>query len=230
MTMLALSTLACGTFFDNGDNVDIPDVPEVPTFEIPGVSDLLNNDVLFSDDFSSDWWGTGTDTDSSVEYSDEALQFIVYTDNYFVWSTPNDKTYENIHLEVTVINNEASSDTAFGFMCNVQYPIDENHYYFAVTPAGDYAIAKAALAQTDVFLTNYDEWGSSDRIPTAADSYRLGADCGNGKLTLYVDGQEIASVEDTTYTSGSVALYTWSGEETNSTDVSFDDFVITKLP
>ena len=37
-----------------------------------------------------DNWGTGTDADSSIEYADGGLRMKVFTDNYFVWSTPND--------------------------------------------------------------------------------------------------------------------------------------------
>ena len=58
----------------------------------------------------------------------------------------------------------------------------------------------------------------------------MGADCGKGTLTLYVDGQQIASVSDLSYTGGGVALFTWSAEEATTTDVSFDDFVMTELP
>jgi hypothetical protein len=46
-------------------------------------------------------------------------------------------------------------------------------------------------------------------------------------LTLYVDGQQIATVSDSTYTSGGVAVLVWSAEEAG--DVTFDDFVLTKL-
>jgi len=46
-----------------------------------------------------------------------------------------------------------------------------------------------------------------------------------------VDGQQIASVSDTTYTEGQVALFVWSGEDTGlTTDVSFDDFKMERLP
>lgn len=189
---------------------------------------LLGGGALIEDDFNSGEgnWGIGTDADSSVEYSDGGLRMKVFTDFYFVWSQPDDVDYENVHIEVTVLNNDTDSTTAFGIICNQQV-IDDSFYYFAVTPAGEYAIAKAALAQTDVFLTNNDEWGDSDLIAENADSYRLGADCGNGTLTLYVDGQQIASVTDSTYTTGGVALLAWSAEEV--ADVTFDDFVMTKL-
>lgn len=185
--------------------------------------------ILLSDDFSSPQWGTATNTENSVGYANNALQMIVYTQNSFVWSPPNDQDYQNIHMEATVINNGTDSTTAFGLICNRQ-ATDENFYYFAITPAGQYAIAKAEQGQGDIFLTNDDQWGDSDLIPTDAASYRVGADCGNGTLTLYVDGQQIDSVSDSSYVSGGVALFTWSGEEATTTDVSFDDFLMTQLP
>jgi len=190
----------------------------------------LGGGALLEDDFNSGSgnWGTGTDSDRSVEYADDGLRLKVFKENYFVWSNPNDQDYENVHIETTVVNNGTDPTTAFGIMCD-QQAVDDSVYYFAVTPAGEYAIVKAALAQTDVFLTNNDEWGRSDLIAKNATSYRVGADCGNGTLTLYVDGKQIDSVSDSTYTSGGVALFTWSGVNVASADVTFDDFVITKL-
>ena len=184
----------------------------------------------FSDDFSSTGWGTLSDANSSVKYANNALQMVVSRQNYFVSSTPPDNAdYQNVHLEVTVINNGTDSRTAFGLMCNKQ-GTSSAFYYLAMTPAGQYAIAIAAEGQSDVFLTNDDQWASSDLIAQNASSYRVGADCGNDTLTLYVDGQQIASVLDSSYTRGSVGVFTWSDPEANVTDVSFDDFLMTALP
>jgi hypothetical protein len=241
IAFLGLAALACQALSSSPTSTAVPVDTDVPTnTDVPATAPqptqqeapTSESNNLFADDFSPgrNSWGTGTDADSSVEYVDDVLNIQVFTKNYFVWTTPNDKSYENIHAEVTVINNGADSTTAFGIICNQQYPIDESNYYFAVTLGGQYAIAKAALAQTDVFLTNNDDWGDSDLIPLEADSYRVGADCGNGRLTLYVDGQEVASVEDSTYLSGSIALFVWSGVDATNTNVSFDDFVLTELP
>ncbi len=189
----------------------------------------LGSNVLLSDDFSSDSWGTGTDPDSSVEYANDALQFLVFRTNYFVWSTPNDEDYSNVHIEVTALNNSTDSTTAFGIICHMQ--VTDVSYYFAVTPAGQYAIGRSQLASDDVFLTNNDEWANSDLIPVNQSSYRVGADCsGNGTLTLYVNGTQIASAVDTTYTSGNAALFVWSGEQEAGANISFDDFQMTRLP
>ena len=189
--------------------------------------------VLYEDNFNGDGrtsWGTGTDAESSVEYLNDGLNMQLFKENYIVWSSPNDQEYENVHMEVTVLNNGTDSSTAFGFMCNQQYPITDSRYYLAITPGGEYAIGKAALALDDVILSNNGEWGKSDLIAKNADSYRLGADCGSGRLALYVDGQQIASATDTTYTKGSVTLFIWSSDKINSVNVIFDDFRLSKLP
>lgn len=216
---LALAALSCQALTGGGGGA----TPNSGTAEPP------QGDVLLEDDFSSEQWGTGTDTDSSVEYTNEALQMIIYTKNYFVWSTPNDEDYPNVHAEVTVTNNQTDPTTAFGIICHQQVT-DDSFYYFAVTAAGQYAIAKAAVAQKDIFLTNNDKWEYSNAVKANASSYRIGADCGKGTLTMYVDGQQIASVSDATYTNGGVALFAWSGEESTAANVTFDDFVLRELP
>jgi hypothetical protein len=232
---LALAALACQGVASspNAPATDIvienTEVPAPTQTEEPAV----NSDVLLNDDFSAGGrtsWGTGTDAESSVEYKDDGLNMQLFKESYIVWSSPNDNEYENIHMEVTVLNNGSDSATAFGMMCNQQYPITDSRYYFAVTPGGEYAIGKAALALDDVILTSNGEWAKSDLIAENASSYRIGADCGNGTLTLYVDGQQIASVSDSTYTTGSITLFTWSGENLTSVNVTFDDFLMNQLP
>ena len=143
------------------------------------VSNLAGGEgaLPLEDDFSSPGWGTGTDADSSVEYANEALQMIVNTKNWFVWSTPNDYDYEKTHIEVTATNNDSDPTTAFGIICHQQVE-DDSFYYFAVTPAGQYAIAEASLAASDIFLTNEDKWEYSDFIENNADSYRIGVHTG----------------------------------------------------
>jgi hypothetical protein len=217
--VLVLGTLACNAVTGGGGAGD-------PT----GPTSTPSPQVILSDDFSSTQWGTGTDTDSSIEYVNGALQVIVYTTNYFVWSTPNDQDYQNIHMEVTAINNGTDSKTAFGLMCNQQVGADNSFYYFAITPAGQYAIAKATAGESDVILTNNAQWEFSDLVPADAASYRIGADCGNGTLTLYVNGQQIDSVSDASYVSGGVALFEYTSDEVVTSDISYDDFLMTELP
>jgi hypothetical protein len=46
-----------------------------------------------------------------------------------------------------------------------------------------------------------------------------------------VNDQLVDIVSDSSYSSGRVAVFVWSGEEVGiTTDVSFDDFLMTELP
>ena len=212
---------ATATFLPTLTNVPLPSETPIPI-------DFGN--ILLEDDFSTENWGTLTDSDTSVEYLNDALNMNVFTKNWFVWSTPDDIDYENVHLEVTVIVHASDPNTAFGLMCNQQASSDDSYYYFAITPSAQYAIAKTAANQDGVILTNDNDWGTSNLITQDASSYRIGADCGNGTLTLYVDGQKIISVSDSSYTRGGVAVFTWSALEATTTNISFDDFYLTELP
>jgi serine/threonine protein kinase len=203
-------------------NTDVP----LPT----ATTAVINTgDILLEDNFSADsTWGTLTDTESAVEYENGTLNMSIFRENFVVWSTPNDKDYRNVHLEVTVTTNDTDPTTAYGFIC-AQQPKSWSFYYLAATPAGEYAIIRATDGEDDVFLTGDGKWASSDEIAYKAASYRVSADCGNGRLTLYVDGKQIASVTDNTYGTGSVGLFAWSGDKATSADVNFDDFLLTSL-
>ncbi len=195
------------------------------------LSSLPGNDdsSLLKDDFSSSGsgWGTGTDSESSVEYAKGGLHMEIYKANFFTWSNPDQETYDNVHLEVTARNENGSTRAGFGLMCNQQVT-DSSYYYFAVTTDGEYVIGKSEIAKEDVFLTNNDDWGASDLIAANASSYRIGADCARGNLVLYVDGKKIDSASDTDYTEGGVGLFLWSGDDPTGA-VTYDDFVVTSL-
>jgi hypothetical protein len=181
--------------------------------------------TLLDDNFSDENWGTADDDNKTISYKGGELYFVVHQKNYFVWSTPDKETYDDIHMEATMSPHGADSTTAFGFMCNHEGTTN-NFYYLAVTPAGQYAIARSANDKTDVFLTNDDKWAFSDDIAREADSYRVGADCGKD-LVLYVDGKEIDRVSDSAYADGGVGIFVWSAEDATNTEVSVDDFVMT---
>lgn len=200
---LALTALACAT---------------------PSMDSILN--PLPKDDFSSSssGWGTGTDSQSSVEYVNGGLQMIVYQPFFVTWSTPSIKSYENVHIEASVKNASPDSKAFFGIICNEQGKT-QSFYYVGVSPDGYYAFLKSAVAQKDVSLKE----GKSDAIAATAQSMRIGLDCGGGSLTLYVNGQKIDSATDTTYPSGGVGLFAATDSQNSGANVTFDDFAMTKL-
>lgn len=201
--VLVLSSLACG---------------------MPDVAALL--DPMPKDDFSNSGsgWGTGTDADSSVEYNNDGLEIKVFTPYYVTWSTQSLESYENTHLEVDVQNNSSDPEAFFGFICN-EAGTTNNFYYVGVSPDGYYAFNKSKIVGDDEILKD----GTSDIISASAQSMRLGLDCKNGSMALYVNGQLIDSVSDSTYTSGTFGLFGASDDEQNGTSVIFDNFATSKI-
>ncbi len=185
--------------------------------------------MLLKDDFSdsNSGWGTGTDASSSVEYAAGGLHMAIFKANYFTWSNPDTEKYSNVHMEVTAKNESGKTRSGYGLMCN-QQTTDSSYYYFAITPDGQYVIGKSQTGKEDLFLTNKNEWASSDLIPQDAASYRIGADCGPGNLVLYVNGKQVDSASDTAYTEGGVGVFLWSGDNPTGA-VTYDDFVMTSL-
>lgn len=207
-------------------STEVPPPTNIPqsTATVP-----VTAETLLDDDFSDDSiWGLFNDSTASIKYDGEALRMKAFKKNWIIWSTPNGEFYENVHTEVTAYNNDGESTTAFGIIC-YQQESTSSYYYGVITQVGEYAIAKAEEGETDIFFTNNDKWGSSTLIPKNANSYRIGMDCGNGTLSLYVNGKLVDSVHDNAYASGSSGLIIWSGENVNSADVTFDDFLLKSL-
>jgi len=202
--ILALAALACAT---------------------PSMDSILN--PMPKDDFSSDGsgWGTGTDSDKSVEYANGALEMNVYTPFYVTWSTPDIKPYENVHIEASVTNASSDPKAKVGIVCNEQGSTTA-FYYVGVSADGYYAFIKSSITEKDVYLKE----GTSDVISSAsAGSMRLGLDCSGSALTLFVNGQQIDTVSDSTYTSGTIGLFAAADEQNGGASAAFDDFVVTKL-
>jgi serine/threonine protein kinase len=201
----------------------------VPTDSPPTADVPVYRETLFQDDFSdSTIWGILDEATASVQYEDNRLRLRTFRENWVVWSNPSRDFYSDIHVEVTAYNNDGKSNTAFGVICH-QQGAGASYYYGVVTPSGNYVIALAQEGETDVFLTNDNQWGYSDLIAQNANDYRIGMDCGYGVLSLYVDGQLIDSAYDSTYGGGSAGVIIWSGTDVDSADVSFDDFLLQSL-
>ncbi len=194
---------------------------------VPGLPGVGGDGSLYKDDFSSSGsgWSTFTSENSSVDYANGEYVMKVFTDQWFVWGSPGETSLSNVHIEATVKNVGNTADTSFGLMCN--YASDTQHYYMGIDSQGYYAIAKVD-GTTEIFLTNDDEWAQSDAITKSAPSYRLGADCANGTLTLYVDGQQIDTASDSAFTTGDVGLFAWTEAEINA-EIHFDDLVVTSV-
>ncbi|MEK7440234.1 MAG: hypothetical protein AABZ78_05515 [Chloroflexota bacterium] len=186
--------------------------------------------ALLKDDFSKpdSGWSSFSTENASAQYASGEYAIKVFRETWFSWGNAGERNLSNVHIEVTAKNFSKTDDVVFGIICAYQ---DKDHYYYlGIDWTGSYTIARlnGDTSDAEVFLTNNNRWARSDDIPKKAASYRLGADCGNDTLTLYVDGKQIASAKDSTFAKGDVGLFV-STQKTKNVEVRFDDFVVTGL-
>jgi hypothetical protein len=188
---------------------------------------LPNSTALYKDNFSdsSSGWCVSSSSSSSTDYGDGDYVMTVTPDNWFVWCNSG-HSFGDIHLEVTARDVSAKGDTVFGVLCNEQKAAvqsDEDYYILGLSSDGHYSIRLSQGGKDTVLAED-----RSAAIPTQAVSYTVGADCAGGNLALYVNGKQIASAHDTTYTSGDVGLFAWTGDGAPA-EIHYDDLVVTKL-
>jgi hypothetical protein len=178
------------------------------------------------DDFSSSLsgWSTSSGTEGSVEYADSQYVIAVEESNWILWGLAGEDGLSNIHVEVTAVDAIPDEQAGFGIICH--YQDEANFYYLGIGADAYYTIAK--FEADDAVPLVADGWSVSDKIEINADSYRVAADCGNGTLALYVNGELIASASDTTFTEGEVGLFALSAD-TGTAEVHFDDFLVETL-
>jgi hypothetical protein len=204
LAALALAALACGSgTSDNGT---------------PVPSALYREN--FSD--SNSGWCVDSDSTSALDYSGGEYVFEVNDTEWFVWCNP-DENFDDIHVEVTAKNTGGTGDTVFGVMCHFQ-EASSDFYYGGFTANGDYTIRLYDAAnEEDIILAE----GTTDEIDADADSYKVGLDCANGEIALYLDGEQIDSADDDTYSSGDIGLFAWTGDDAPA-EIHYDDLVVTE--
>ena len=188
---------------------------------LPGATSLYKDN--FSD--SGSGWCVDSSNSSNLNYAGGAYVFGVTDPNWFVWCNPG-QTFTDIHVEVTAKNVSGKSDTVFGLICDDQKAAsqaNEDFYYMGISSDGHYTMRLYKSGKDTILAED-----KSANIPTNAISYTVGADCVGGNLALYVNGTQIASAHDSTYLSGDVGLFAWTGKDAPA-EVDYDDIVVTKL-
>ena len=197
----------------------------------PTITPTAAPSVVYQDDFSdpTTGWTTYSRNYGTIKYDNSSLLITNQFSNTIVWSTPASGDVSNIHIEVTVSNTGSVADEGFGVICN--YTDDNNYYYMGISLNGYYEIARRQNGQVTV-LTDAanNSWVLSRQIAQNVASYRVGADCGSdGTLTLYADGQQVATANDTTYKNGLIGLFLVGFNDVPA-EARFTDLVVTSLP
>lgn len=206
---LCLAALAC-SLADN--TAPAPEAP--PAAEQP----------LFSDDFSStsSGWDREDYGTAKTDYLDGMYQILINEANFDYWSNPG-LSFNDVVIDVDTILGGGPVDNDFGVVC--RYQDTENFYGLIISSDGMYGIYRNQNAETT--MLGQDSMLESGAIHTGSPDNHITASCVGSVLTLSVNGQQVAQVTDSAFTSGDVGLLAGSFD-TPGVDMRFDNFVVTK--
>jgi hypothetical protein len=186
----------------------------------PGLPSSL---ILFSDNFNGgkgSWRLIASSLGSKVAYEHQGLRVTVNEVNYAYWTTPGQQ-FGDVRISVSGSRMGGPNDNYFGVICRFQEP--NNFYAFLISSDGYFGILKVKNGAFQLINGNNMEF--SDKILQGRATNRIRGDCVGNKLTLFVNGMEVKSVEDSEFTTGDVGLIAGS-HEIFGVDILFDDFVV----
>ena len=230
-----LFTLACSLFSGDpatevpsaNEPVAQPPVAEAPAAEAPAAKTPVSN-ILFQDDFSdtNSGWDRSNWESGITDYNNDAYQMLVKVPNYDIWANPGRSFDGDVRVEADATKVGGNADDDYGLICRYSgEPSAPNYYYFAISSDGFAVIGKMAAGE-NAYISS-EQMNPSDAINQGMATNRLRADCIGSNLTFYVNGIQVASVSDSSYTSGDVGFIAGTFD-IPSAEFLFDNLVVSK--
>lgn len=194
---------------------------------IPGVSQTpaAPGGLIFEDDFSDHQtgWSRHAAPEGIMDYDAGGFRIMVKEAQVNFWSTPQ-KDLSDVRLEVDEGKLGGPDENRVGLICRFS---GDNFYFFLITHDGYYGIGMfsgdpASGGRMD--LIGQTEMQASPLINRGTNVNHLRADCSGSTLTLYVNGEQVAQVQDARLTHGDVGVLAGAFAEPG-VDVIFDNFV-----
>ncbi|HUX76892.1 MAG TPA: serine/threonine-protein kinase [Anaerolineae bacterium] len=219
----AAGAVLIGLFVMGGDNGG-GTTPTAPLLATPAA--LVTNtpvpeigDILFEDDFESpaSGWEIGEYETGSVGYERGVYVVTSLGHNDTMWGTAN-RSFDDVVVEVdaTQVSAGPANDNDYGVVCREQGNGDG--YHLLISGDGFYAIVRSEGGSFEWLV----DWTESNAINQGNATNRIRGVCDGSTLTLFVNGQRLATAEDGTFTSGDIALTATSYED-GPTEVHFDN-------
>ncbi len=178
--------------------------------------------VLFQDDFSinDSGWDVSADEIATVNYHNGEYRIWVNEVQYDVWGYAG-KSYDNVDITVEARKQAGPDDNNFGIICRA---VSDNDFYMGLIASdGFYAILKMDNGEYQPLSDEYFEY--SDAIKQGASTNTIRLTCIDDTLTLYVNDVELATAQDSQFSTGDVGLLAGSFD-TAGVDIRFDNFVV----
>jgi hypothetical protein len=179
--------------------------------------------VLFQDDFARpiSGWNRFTATEGTMDYNATGYRILVNALNTNFWSTPH-KNFADVRMEVDAGKYGGPDANRIGLLCRLT---GNDYYFFLISSDGFYGVGIFTGGQG--VLLGQNEMQANEHINAGMAVNHLRADCLGNTLTFYVNGFQVASVQDSRLKAGDMGLLAGTFDQPG-VDIIFDNFVALK--
>ena len=165
--------------------------------------------IVLQDEFSGDTgWYTLEEDIFGFEYAQGGYRIYVNLLDTPIWSV-RQRELDDVRLEVDVSRTGGPENGYFGVICRFNQE-ERNYYALVIDGDGNYAIAKTENNEFEFILEGTSPAGA---IRSGDAANRVAADCIGDTLTLWANGQQLASIEDGDFETGWIGLIAGTRDE-----------------
>lgn len=166
----------------------------------PLISPTVEFSLVFEDRFTSQTWAVQTGEDFGFGYLDEGYTIYVNLVNAAIWSLRGSGTLSDVRVETDARRYDGPVDGYYGVVC--RHSDEDNYYAMMISDAGTYGIARMEDGSLEFIYESTDEFD----IIQPGEINRITGECVGSRISLFVNGTEMVSLEDDTHQSGSNGL------------------------
>ena len=182
---------------------------------------LPSGGILFQDDFAraSSGWDRLMTAEGIMDYDAGGYRILVNALQTNFWSTPH-RDFSDVRIEVDSGKIGGPDENRIGLVCRFAA---NDYYFFLISSDGYYGVGLYKDGQA--ILLGQSEMQANSNIKTGLAVNHLRADCAGETLTFYVNGFQLAQVQDSALASGEIGLLAGTFAQPG-VDVVFDNFVV----
>ena len=189
---------------------------------VGGVEEIDPAKIVYQDNFDNTGvWEIGEYTIGDVGYTGGGAYFVEAIDQgSMLWGVAS-QNYSDVVLEAdaTQVSGPSSNNTGFGLACRLN--AEGDGYYMLISGDGFYAIVKFAGGSPIELL----DWTAASSIKEGNATNTVRATCIGDTMTVYANGSELGSAQDTDFTSGDIGFAATSFE-VDPVRVEFDNLTV----
>ncbi len=190
--------------------------------------DVPSADILFQDDFSdiNSGWDRNEWDNGLTDYNNGVYQMTVKIPNGRAWANPGKHFEGDIRIEVDANKISGEDDNDFGVICRYNSSSDSFNYYFFIISSDGFAVIGKVIKGTAEYISS-EKMEPSDAIKQGTEINHLRVDCIGNRQTLYVNGEEVASTTDSSFSGGDIGFIVGTFDIPR-TEIVFDNLIVRK--